>query len=140
MVYLRHLLQFKESVEASTMTLTHWFDWSAKVKVLNTKLCIQWGIMHASLKISTVLSYYCFVSIGDISTFQKNWMLVWGESIFRYLGWAVKWVMPLWSKPTGHSITCGDPTLRATFGPKIDSPNAVINIRRGTVSSLIAKS
>ena len=32
------------NVELST--LTHWFDFSAKAKVLNTKLCIQWGIMQ----------------------------------------------------------------------------------------------
>ena len=45
LVYLRHLTQFKKIVEASI--LTHWFDLLAKANVLNTKLCIQWGIMQA---------------------------------------------------------------------------------------------
>ena len=48
--------QFKEIVELST--LTHWFDWSAKAKVLNTKtlnfasnevLCKPTG--HSSVKL-----------------------------------------------------------------------------------------
>ena len=39
------LAKFKQSDELST--LTNWFDWSAKAKVLNIKLCIQWGITQA---------------------------------------------------------------------------------------------
>ena len=35
------LAKFKQIDELST--LTNWFDWSAKAKVLNIKLCIQWG-------------------------------------------------------------------------------------------------
>ena len=38
-----HLPQFKETAELRSLTGS--FDWSAKAKVLNTKLCIQWGIM-----------------------------------------------------------------------------------------------
>ena len=45
LVYLGHLLRFKETAELST--LTHWFNSPAKTKFLNTKLCIQWGIMKA---------------------------------------------------------------------------------------------
>ena len=45
LVYLGHLPQFKETVELST--LSHWFDWSVKTKVLNTELWIQWGIIQA---------------------------------------------------------------------------------------------
>ena len=45
MSWITHLPQFKEIVEPST--LIHWFDLSAKSKVLNTKFCIQWDIMQA---------------------------------------------------------------------------------------------
>ena len=42
--------------------------------------------------------------------------------------------------PLGTQLLVETQPFRATFGPKIDSPNARINIRRGTVSLIIAKS
>ena len=42
--------------------------------------------------------------------------------------------------PLGTQIHVETQPVRSTFGPKIDSPNAMINVRRGIVSSIIVKS
>ena len=42
---LGYLPHFKKTVQRST--LTHWFDLSAKAKVLNSKIYIQWDIMQS---------------------------------------------------------------------------------------------
>ena len=138
MVYLGHLLQFKETVEPSTLTLTHWFDWSAKLKfwalnfaskeVLckpkdqdNIKLllfCQYWGHFHISEKLGA--------SVGRVFS------AVWGEMLSG--------LYHCDQSPLGTQLHVETQPLRATFGPKIDSPKAVINIRRGTVSSITAKS
>ena len=67
-----------------------------------------------------------FRSAKVITAMEKENLAV--ESIFCNLECVAKWVIPLWLKPTGHS---GVETqlFRVTFGPNIDSPNAVINIR-----------
>ena len=39
---------------------------------------------YASLKITIVPSYYCFLSIEGVSTFHKNWVLVWGEYFLQF--------------------------------------------------------
>ena len=59
LVYLGRLPQFNETVELST--LTHWFDLSAKAKVLNTKLAPTevWckGKCHHSVILHSMRSY-----------------------------------------------------------------------------------
>ena len=45
LVYLGYLPHFKETVEPST--LIHWFNLSAKAKVVKPTFCIQCGIMQA---------------------------------------------------------------------------------------------
>ena len=113
LVYLGHLPQFKETVKLST--LTHWFDSPAKTKVLNTKLCIQWGIKQGSrppqCQDITVLG------IGGISTSWKIWVQL-REQYFLQFGRVAKWVMPLASKPTGHSVSYRDPNLSSHLWTK----------------------
>ena len=69
------------------------------------------------------------LGIGGISTFWKNWVQVWGEYFFAICS---EWVSELChcdQSPLGTQLGVETQPLRVTFGPKIDSPDAMINIR-----------
>ena len=93
------LPQFKETVEPGT--LSHWF------------------ILHpvryfASLKATTISSYTCFGYWGHFHILEKL-----GLSLGRVFS-AIWGVMALWSKLTGHSVRCRDPTsLSSALGQKL---------------------
>ena len=85
----RGLPQFKETVEP--VTLSHWF------------------ILHpmryfASYKAITISSYTCFGYWGHFHILEKL-----GLSLGRVFS-AIWGVMALWSKLTGHSVRCRDPS------------------------------
>ena len=118
-----HLPQFKENIEPSIST--HWFELSAKAKVLNTKFCIHWGIMYASLKTTTVLSYNCIGYWEHFYILEKL-----GASLGRVFSaiWC-EWLNGLWhcdQSPMGTLLGVDTQPLPVNFGSKIDSPNAVI--------------
>ena len=113
LVYLGHLPQFKETAKLST--LTHWFDSPAKTKVLNTKLCTQWGIKQGSRP--PQCQDIAVLGIGAFPHLGKSGCSC-GNSIFCNLGRVAKWVMPLASKPTGQSISYRDSTLSSHLWTK----------------------
>ena len=120
------LPQFKENIEPSIST--HWFKLSAKAKVLNTKFYIHWGIMYASLKTTTVLSYNCigywehFYILEKLgASLGRVFSAIWGEWVSR--------LCHCDQIPLSTQLGVETQPLWVTFGPKIDSPDAVINIR-----------
>ena len=83
-------------------------------------------IMQAT--ITTVSSYNCFGYLGNFEILEKL-----GASLGRVFSanWG-EWVSGLChsdQSPMGIHLRVKTQPIRVTFGPKIDSPNAMINIR-----------
>ena len=83
LVYLGYSPQFKETVELSYLltTLTHLFNLSARAKDLNTKFEDYRAPQAQAIPV---------FGIGEIFTFWKNLVEVWGEHFLQFLEVA-KW-------------------------------------------------
>ena len=82
---------------------------------------------YASLEATTKSSYNCFGCWGHLPILENL-----GASLGRVLSaiWG-EWLSGLchcYQSPLGTQLGVETQPLRVTFGPKIDSPNAVINV------------
>ena len=120
-VHLGHLPQFKETVELSI--LTHRFDWLEK-----DTLTFASNEVFCKPKGNCSVNYNCFGYRGHFHILEKL-----GGSLGRVSSaiWG-EWVSGLChcdQGPLGTQLGVETHSLRVAFGPKIDCPNAIINIR-----------